>query len=353
MDPTALLPVPDAIPVGWGWFEGLNLVTFVAHIIMVNVLLGGGLLAAWLAIFDRGDPLAGAISNKLPTTFALAVNFGVAPLLFLQVLYGHLFYTSAVLSAVWWLSVIVLLIAGYYSLYIHQYRHKAGRAGLPVFLVIGLALVLCVSLVLTSVLATMETPFNWTEYFTNPQGTILTFFKATTVPRYLHFLLASVALGGLFAALIAIRPGQLPTDEADRAKALGMKVFTSATLLQMAAGLWWLMALPRDILLQFLGDNVLASGLLLAAVASTIPALLAGFAGKPVRATLWVVATVSLMVGVRAMLRRLSLAPYFSPGDLEVVGEASPMVMFLITLVLGLIAVGYMLRLAFTPSEEG
>jgi len=353
MDPTALIPVPDAIPVAWGWFEGLNILTFVAHIVMVNVLLGGGALAAWLALSDRRDPLAVAISGKLPTTFALAVNFGVAPLLFLQVLYGHLFYTSAVLSAVWWLSVIVLLIAGYYSLYIHQFRNKGGSSGLPGFLFLALLLILCVSLVLTSVLATMETPFNWSEYFTNPQGTILTFFKATTVPRYLHFLLASMALGGLFAALLAVWPGQFPGGAADRAKALGMKVFTTATLLQMAAGLWWLMALPQDILLRFLGGDVLASGLLLAGVASTVPLLLAGFAGKPKSAALWTVVTVFLMAGVRAKLRNLSLAPYFSPGDLDVAGEVSPLVLFLIILVLGLIAVGYMLRLAFRPSGEG
>ncbi|EGB14072.1 hypothetical protein DND132_0857 [Pseudodesulfovibrio mercurii] len=353
MDPTALMPVPDAIPVGWGWFEGLNILTFVAHIIMVNILLGGGLLAAWLALADRHDPLARAVANKLPTTFALAVNFGVAPLLFLQVLYGHLFYTSAVLSAVWWLSVIVLLIAGYYALYIHQHRQKAEHPGSPVFLVFGLGMVLCISLVLTSVLATMETPFNWTEYFTNPQGTILTFFKATTVPRYLHFLLASVALGGLFAALVADRPGQLPLWAAEQGRALGMKVFTSATLVQMAVGLWWLMALPRGILLQFMGGDLLASGLLLAGVASTIPLLLAGFAGRPRSATLWVVVTVSLMVVARAVLRNLSLAPYFSPRHLTVTGEVSPLVLFLVSLGLGLIAVGYMLRLAVGPSREG
>jgi hypothetical protein len=224
---------------------------------------------------------------------------------------------------------------------------------LPGFLFLALLLILCVSLVLTSVLATMETPFNWAEYFTNPQGTILTFFKATTVPRYLHFLLASMALGGLFAALLAVWPGQFPGGAADRARTLGMKVFTTATLLQMAAGLWWLMALPQDILLRFLGGDVLASGLLLAGVASTVPLLLAGFAGRPKSAALWTVVTVFLMAGVRAKLRSLSLAPYFSPGDLDVAGEVSPLVLFLIILVLGLIAVGYMLRLAFRPSGEG
>ena len=53
---------------------------------------------------------------------AFAVNFGVAPLLFVQVLYGHLFYTSSILVAVFRLAVIPLLIVAYYALYLHGFR---------------------------------------------------------------------------------------------------------------------------------------------------------------------------------------------------------------------------------------
>jgi hypothetical protein len=62
-----------------------------------------------------------------------SVNFGVAPLLFVQVLYGHFFYASSILMAVFWLAVIPLLIAAYYAAYLYGFRFGAlGRAGAAV-----------------------------------------------------------------------------------------------------------------------------------------------------------------------------------------------------------------------------
>ncbi len=46
----------------------------------------------------------------LPLVIAFAVNFGVAPLLFLQVLYGHFIYTSSILMGIFWISIIPALI---------------------------------------------------------------------------------------------------------------------------------------------------------------------------------------------------------------------------------------------------
>lgn len=353
MNPMTLVPAPDAIPVAWEWFEGLNVLTFALHIIMVNILLGAGILAAYLGLTDKDNPLVQGISCKLPTIFALTVNFGVAPLLFLQVTYGHMFYTSTVLSAVWWLSVIALLILGYYSMYIHQHRVKKQPETKPVFLVIALVFVLCISLVLTSVLATTDNPGLWGEYFTNAKGTILSFFEPTTVPRYLHFLVASIAVGGLFAAIIAGRLKGVSPERAEAAKQMGMRLFATMTMVQMATGLWWLIALPQEVMLKFMGENALASGLFLVSVLLTIPALMAGFGGKVKSAAVWTFLTILGMAGVRAMIRNFTVDPYFSPASLKVTGEYSPLVLFLATLVLGLITVAYMLRLAFAAKKEG
>jgi hypothetical protein len=50
----------------------------------------------------KGDLLTGKLEKKasgsIPTLIALAVNLGVPPLLFVQVLYGHLFYSSSVVT---------------------------------------------------------------------------------------------------------------------------------------------------------------------------------------------------------------------------------------------------------------
>ena len=109
-----LIPRPDALPVGWLWFQILLTLTFVLHLLMMNALVGGSLLAL-LGGVRRSGPAAMAardIAHRIPTLVALTVNLGVAPLLFLQVLYGHLFYTSSIVMAAWWFAIIPLLLVG-------------------------------------------------------------------------------------------------------------------------------------------------------------------------------------------------------------------------------------------------
>ena len=49
----------------------------------------------------------------------------MAPLLFVQVLYGRLFLTSSVLMAWWWLAVVPLVILAYSGAYLLAFRGKA------------------------------------------------------------------------------------------------------------------------------------------------------------------------------------------------------------------------------------
>jgi len=347
MNAMALIPTPDPIPVAWGWFEGLGILTFALHIALANTLVGGGILALYLKLRGKSDGTAEAVSVRLPTVFALTVNLGVAPLLFLQVIYGNFFYVSATLSAVWWLSVIGLLILGYYALYINQYKVYAAKPGGGFFLGAGTVMTLFIALVLTNVLTMMARPEAWTEYFNNPGGTMLNWLEPTFIPRFLHFVFASLAVGGLFAALLARFGRGTPEGLAD-----GMKLFTTATMLQMATGLWWLFALDRPVMLRFMGDSGFATALFVVAVALTFPALSAGFRQKPLAAAGWLMAAILAMSGVRAVVRSATLAPFFSPGDLTVTGEMSPLILFLVTLAVGLAVVAYMVRIGFKPQGE-
>jgi hypothetical protein len=117
MNPTSLIPVPDPIPVHWGWLKLLLLTTFFLHLLCMNTMVGMGIIALVKSLFDRSGAVAynREISEKLPYTIAFTVNMGVAPLLFIQVLYGQFIYTSSLLMAVYWLSITgILIIAIFY-----------------------------------------------------------------------------------------------------------------------------------------------------------------------------------------------------------------------------------------------
>jgi len=110
------IPVPEAIPVNWLWFQGLLIVTFVLHLLLMNLVLGGSLIAIWDNVIKKRK-FHGA--SNLPIILALTINLGVPPLLFVQVLYGHLFYSSSIVMAIPWLLVIPILVLAYYGSYIY------------------------------------------------------------------------------------------------------------------------------------------------------------------------------------------------------------------------------------------
>ncbi|MEJ2057351.1 MAG: hypothetical protein P8X39_05885 [Desulfofustis sp.] len=118
------IPTADTIPVAWGWFQFLLLLTFPVHLLAMNAMIGG-LTIGIVQHFRGGETparLAHRIAFSLPLVIAFAVNFGVAPLLFLQVLYGHFIYTSSVLMGIFWISVIPLLIVAYYGAYLYDFK---------------------------------------------------------------------------------------------------------------------------------------------------------------------------------------------------------------------------------------
>ena len=128
MIPEIIVPAPDVLPLPGpvGLFRFLLHLTFFLHLVAMNLLLGGTIIAVveWIRGRD-GSPaarLARRLGRMLPIAMPLTVSLGVAPLLFLQAIYGHLFYTSSVIMAWPWFLVVPGLIVIYYLAYIlaHQ-----------------------------------------------------------------------------------------------------------------------------------------------------------------------------------------------------------------------------------------
>lgn len=348
---STLIPMPDSIPVGSSWFEGLTIFTFALHILLVNILVGGTVLSLFLNRKDANGAAA-QLSQKLPTVFALAVNLGVAPLLFLQVVYGQFFYTSSILSAGLWLSVIVLLIAGYAALYVNQARNQAAPGTGTPWLWFAFIVMLCIGVELSTVMSTMIRPEAWVAYVGRAKGFILNFSDPTFIPRFLHFFFASLAVGGLSVALLVHykkSKGQ-KMDETD--SRLGMKIFVIATCLQMATGIWWLLSLKQPVMLRFMGGNTMATIMLAAGLIFAVAALIAGVGRKPLQTAIWTGLTVLTMAVLRDIVRNASLDPWFSPENLEVTGDTSSFALFIVTLIVGLAVILYMLKLGFRKNRE-
>lgn len=355
MDPTLLVPTPDPIQVSWGWFQGLLSLTFVAHILLVNIALGGALVALCSTWCGQKctEPVGRDISLKLPTVIALAVNFGVAPLLFLQSLYGHLFYVSDILMGWWWLAVPFLIILAYYSAYLFDFKYDMLGSLRGLVVAFCAAVILLVGFLFANNISLLGNPVQWPQYFTAEGGTFLNFGDPTLIPRFLHFVLASVAVGGLVLALSWSRGTKRDEPLAEWYVERGMKWFFWGTLGQLIVGPWFLLGFESDVILQYMGREGLATAFFITAMAGALMCLHAGYFQQPRRAAFYLICTVSAMTGVREFARIGTMDPYFKADQLVVTGQYSPMIMFIVTLVIGLGMIAYVFKLVAAAKQEG
>ena len=304
-----LIPPRMASPVPVGLLKVLQLLTFFGHIVLVNIVLGSVILA----VVDRRDAATTARHGVafLPQMLALAVNFGVAPFLFLQVAYGSFLYPSLVLMAVWWLCIVLAVMLAYYGLYVSDLAVLPPRR-VPV-LALTAVLLLAAAFVLTNMSTLMISPGNWRQWFNDPHGTILNLGDPTLFPRYAHMVIASLAVGGLVMAWRAWWSGRKPeTDAVEAARHFrrGLDWFFYASLAQAASGLLFLFSLPQEVRALFLGESAVHTIALVLVLAGLCIALYLARQGELKRVTVAALGVILLMVCVRDLLRDAMLRSY-------------------------------------------
>jgi hypothetical protein len=349
MNPATLIPAPDAIPVGWGWFQFLLTLTFYLHILAMNIMLGTVIIAFFHHAVSEGktSPLTGQIAGKLPYTIALTVNLGVAPLLFAQVIYGHFIYVSSILMGVFWLSIVALLILGYYSAYIYMYKYQTMRLGRIVTSGMAMLSLLCIGFFLSNNMTLMLHPEKWQRFFDHPNGFLLNLGDPTLIPRYLHMVVSAIAVGGLAIALWYTYQKKKGTPDCDRWIRHGCNWFATATIVNFGIGFWFFGMLPQNLINAHTLPGAAFSLLLVAAIICAFVSVIQAQRDRVLPATWLTLVMILLMIFMRDILRSLYLNPWFKPATLPVEPAWSPFLVFLLSLVAGLILVGWMLKTTY------
>jgi hypothetical protein len=137
----------QVFPFGFPWPTALYLTLFVVtatiYMVFMQYVLGGGIVLLTGAVApgarrrfaDRHDspPRSGLslivaiLRDWMPAMLGLAITAGVGPLLFLQVLYRHAFYTANLLLFHRFMLLLPALIVAYYLLYLVKSRPLAAR----------------------------------------------------------------------------------------------------------------------------------------------------------------------------------------------------------------------------------
>ena len=253
----AATPVPRDLPLPLPVPEGLLVFClvffFLVHILFVNLMVGGSLLVVvleWLGLKNRRwDALAHEIAQTITVNKSLAVVMGIGPLLCINLLYTMQWYSANALTGHAWLLIVPLVITAFLLTYLHKYTWDTWTSGskktLHQFIGLSAALLfLFIPLIFLSNVNLMLFPSEWEKV----KGFFSSLRIGNVLPRYLHFMAASLAMTGLFLAGWFGRQGSdlahLDGFTRPELRRIFYQVCARVTLAQFALGPLLLFTLP-------------------------------------------------------------------------------------------------------------
>jgi len=329
------LPDSNFLPGPLWLFTALHVVTLSMHFAAMNFVLGGVLIVLAGGFGGRRDnPTVRRFIALFPSAMAATVTLGVAPLLFLQLVYPLQMYPAAIVSAWFWILIIPAVILAYYLLY----AASSGRETVPGkarYLLPALPALLYVSLAYSSVFSMAARPDLVHQLYAQSQtGLRWNPEVGDYLFRWLHMILGAVTVGGFFA-------GALGKDDPGMSR-VAKRVFAYGMASAAAAGLAYTASLG-----EFLTDlaRTPAMWALTAGILLSLGSLHFFFRRRFLLSGLSVFMSLLLMVITRHQLRLLKLRAHFDPASWKIEPQWMPFLLFLICLAVAAWIVVYMLRI--------
>lgn len=347
---TTQAPIPTPDPLGFPLpavlIQALAYFTLTLHFLAVNFTLGGLVLLVWTRI-RKGpghEETAGYLGSSLPLGFSYLVTLGVPPLLFVQVLYGQMFYSSSVVIGAFWILVVPLLITAYGLLYLHKLTRESRPRPQLLYLLVALGAMLFVGFIYVNNITLSVTPDAWIDlYAANPGGGNLNTAEPTLWPRYLLFMMPAFTVSGLGLILAgALRARWKGAGAGEGMRRLGVRSFLAGRVLTAGAGGLVIATLPGAISEKVLaggGETIhLAAGVGMALVATAL-GFMAYRKSSPRLAVLAFVAMaveIGSLVVLRDRVRLDYLADHFALADVPVNTQWGMFGIFVTALLVGL-----------------
>ncbi|MEZ5451560.1 MAG: hypothetical protein R3E93_01895 [Thiothrix sp.] len=268
-------------------FLVLGVLTFALHILAVQVMLGASALTIWGALSKDAyqRQLAQAMLGVAKVAVSVAVVLGVAPLLFVQVVYDPFWYTSNVLSAWWVIGFILILTVAYllmYVFYAKNHHLATEKTTCPGSMILSIVLMLVVGFIMHVLTQQMLSPNEWMSWYA-PNGEIDasgTGLHDYNLFRFGFFISLSVmVIGGWLLAYRHYISVRTDTDSGylQWLNPLAVKLSLAGGAIALAFGAGWMATLPESQAGFFLSPWVL-----LAVVMLLIAAGLPLFSGRKI-----------------------------------------------------------------------
>jgi len=256
--PISIIPDPDTLPVSSFWFRLLLYLTYYLHLIGVGIMLGLSFSVLLGYFKEKSIPkwktVAKRLGGLLPFSIAFAINLGVAPLLFLQVIYGNFFYPATIFTGIFWIILIPLLIIGYYAAYWIKFRIGKNIKQGKILSSIVFAILLWTGFIMVNINTLLMTPDRWKSYYRHMSGFFLNAGEPTLFPRFIFYIFLLFSIGGIFITLFyKIRSGLKESKDGENFGTL-LSLYSLLTLLPLY--LVYLFFLPENIRIPFTSGNI-------------------------------------------------------------------------------------------------
>lgn len=209
------------------FYLALYVATMVLHVVFMQYTFAGTIVVAVAAVRRRFAPgaqrdiVALVARDWLPMAVSAAITAGIAPLLFVQLVYQQAFYTANLLLFNRWMAILPVLIAAIYAMYLVKAKHvddarvRFHRVVRPAAAVATAVLVAYVALAFVENHLVSLAPAKWTEMYANRRSML------TSPDVWVRLAMWAVASLPVFAACAAwqLRLGACGADDADRTTA--------------------------------------------------------------------------------------------------------------------------------------
>lgn len=314
----------------------LHIFTFTLHLIAMNFLVGGLAVILWGKISNRWeDPTVKQFVNLFPSIMAATITLGVAPLLFLQLVYPKQVYSAAIASGWFWMGVVDLAIVSYYLFYAASMSRQPGKGPRSWMLYIALGGLLYISFVYSSIFSMAERPeLIESVYADNQTGLTLNPNLSQYIFRWLHMIFGAFTVGSFIFGIV----GRNHESSFGAAKTFVLW----GTIINAVIGFVYLFQLD-DLLLPFMrspGIHALSLG-----IVASLALVHFFFKRQFVIASSLMFVSMLCMVIARHYVRLVRLADVYDPTTVPINPQWSIMIVFLVCFLMAIGTVWYMIRI--------
>jgi hypothetical protein len=376
MDPKTLVDTSMApgLPAPVWFIELMKWLGFSLHAVPMNLWLAGILVSMILYVLGsrHGRRFNSRLMAQMPVIIALGINFGIVPLLFIQVGFAEIFYPATILMAWFWFLVIVLLLPAYYGVYLYAYGLAGQGDAMPRWKRaagwISALLLLAIGFTFANAMSLMENVKSWPDLWQRHSfhgaalGTALNLADPRLWPRWLLMFglaLTTTAVWVAFdAAWFARR--ESPAYRA-WAKDFSWKLYAVGAVWFAVAGAWYSLGTWTPETKQTMFRSAWVVLTLVTAIAPAGVWVMLWLAGKREgeigrgRASLIGLAQFGVLginAASRQVVQHLEIGPYFDIMHQRTETQWAPLAIFLVLFVLALGLVAWMIyQVARLPAK--